>query len=101
VIGSIEGRTSVKYFDYSVDKRNDEKSFCFKCHRVEDKSGMAGMQQNQSNVVVYSVNGFAFNRKYQTFFSYGADGVYVTWNKDTRAKYRSSPAFPSPIVAGD
>lgn len=50
---------------------------------------------------MWSVNGFAFNKKYNTFASYGGDGTYVTWNKDTKSKYRSSEPFPEPIVAAD
>jgi mRNA export factor len=47
------------------------------------------------------VNGFCFNKKYNTFASYGGDGTYCTWNKDTKSKYRSSEVFPEPIVAAD
>lgn len=47
------------------------------------------------------MNGFTFNKKYNTFASYGSDGVITTWNKDKKSKYRSSNAFPSPICAAD
>ena len=50
---------------------------------------------------MWAVNGFCFNKKYNTFASYGGDGTYTTWNKDTKSKYRSSEIFPEPIVAAD
>ena len=50
---------------------------------------------------MYSVNGFAFNKRFNTFVSYGADGHFYTWNKDNKSKYKTSKKFPSPITAGD
>jgi mRNA export factor len=47
------------------------------------------------------VNGFSFNKQHGTFYSYGSDGGYTSWNKDTRAKYRASELFPGAIVAAD
>jgi hypothetical protein len=48
--------------------------FSFKCHRLEnipDKSAK-----------VFALNGFSFNKKYATFYTYGGDGRIVGWNKD-------------------
>ena len=50
---------------------------------------------------VYQVNGFTFNKKYNTYISYGSDGSYVSWNKDTRCRYKVSEVHNFPIVAGD
>jgi hypothetical protein len=40
--------------------------------------------------MVWAVNGFTFNQKYNTFASFGADGTIVTWNKDNKSKLRAS-----------
>lgn len=101
-VGSIEGRCSVKFCDFSQSDRSDGKSFCFKCHRKEDKQN-----GGTSLADVYSVNGFCFNKKHDTFYSYGGNGEWVSWNKDTRAKYKSNAErmianqIAPPIVAGD
>lgn len=92
-IGSIEGRCCVKPYDIKLADKGESKSFCFKCHRSESKA--------DKSAVVNSVNGFAFNKKHGTFYSYGSDGCYVSWNKDTRAKYRASEPFGGGVVAAD
>lgn len=92
-IGSIEGRTSVKSYDFDKADKGDSVSFCFKCHRKEGT--------DKTKAEVNAIHGFAFNKQYNTFFTYGGDGHYVTWNKDSKARYRSSAQFPAPIVAGD
>lgn len=33
--------------------------------------------------------------------TYGADGLYYIWNKDTKSRYKQSKKFPSPITASD
>jgi hypothetical protein len=43
--------------------------------------------------MVWGVNGFTFNQKYNTFASFGADGTIVTWNKDNKSKLRASHDF--------
>lgn len=50
---------------------------------------------------MYPVHGFCFNKKHNTFYSYGGDGTYVSWNKESKAKYRASEPFQGPIVAAD
>jgi hypothetical protein len=67
--------------------------FCFKCHRIENPS--------DKSAKVFAVNGFSFNKKYSTFYSYGGDGKIIGWNKDERAKYRETEPFPGPIVSVD
>lgn len=57
-----------------------DNDFCFKCHRQE--------QGNQGEV--YTVNSIAFNKEYNTFCTVGSDGNYICWNKDTKARYKSS-----------
>lgn len=97
LIGSIEGRCCVRFYDTRLKKTEDTKQFCYKCHQKP-----ANPTNSQSkDQIVSSVNGFCFNEKHGTYYSYGSDGVYVSWNKDTRAKYRTSSTFPSAIVAAD
>jgi mRNA export factor len=69
------------------------KDYNFVCHRKEDT--------NKKVVTVWAINGFAFNTSYGTFCSYGADGIYTTWDKDEKQKLRSSGDFGMPIVAAD
>ena len=92
-IGSIEGRCCVKTYDTQLKDKGETKQFCFKCHRKENAQ--------DKSAVVNSVNGFCFNKKHGTFYSYGGDGTYVSWNKDTKAKYRASEPFPGSVVAAD
>ena len=83
----------MKNYDTKTHDKGASKDFCFKCHRKEDAQ--------TKSATVWAVNGFCFNKKYNTFASYGGDGTYTTWNKDTKSKYRSSEPFPEPIVAAD
>ena len=92
-IGSNEGRCCVKPYIPSLHDKGDGRSFCFKCHRKEDLA--------TKSAIVYPVHGFCFNKKHNTFYSYGGDGTYVSWNKESKAKYRASEPFQGPIVAAD
>ena len=92
-VGSIEGRCGIKNYDTSRTDLNRDADFCFKCHREENK--------NTGRADVYSVNGITFNEQYNTFATYGSDGVIVIWNKDTKSKYRASKKFPRAFTASD
>lgn len=92
-ITSIEGRCGVKYVDLSANKIESGSDFCFKCHRIEDASS--------GQAKVHSVNGLAFNKQFGSFATYGADGCYFFWNKDTRSRLKASKTGPSPVTAGD
>ena len=91
VVGSIEGRCGVKNYDFMKTGLGSDTVFCFKCHRTDF--------QSDKKAEVYPVNGFSFNTEYNTFMSYGGDGTFAIWNKDTKSKYKSSDKLPSPIVA--
>ena len=80
-VGSIEGRLSIEYYDFERRDRGRELDFCFKCHRLEN--------EQLKTAEVYPVNGIAFNKKYNTFCTYGGDGVVTIWNKDVKSKYRT------------
>ena len=92
-VGSIEGRCGIKNYDRQKEDLGKSTEFCFKCHR-EEISG-------NPNANVYSVNGIAFNKQYNTFATFGGDGCITTWNKDFKAKYRASPKYGHPITAAD
>lgn len=48
---------------------------------------------------VFSVNGITFNSMYNTFVTWGGDGSWNIWNKDSKSKYKSSARFPAPMTA--
>ena len=83
----------MKNYDTARTNLNADLDFCFKCHRMDTP--------HEKKAQVFPVNGFTFNQEYNTFASYGGDGVIATWNKDTKSKYRGSKRFPHPIVAGN
>lgn len=85
LVGSIEGRCGVKYFDCTGAQQKTNYDFNFKCHRKEEQVTL--------KATVWAVNGFTFNQKYNTFASYGADGTIVTWNKDNKSKLKASLDF--------
>jgi len=68
-VGSVEGRVGIQYFN---DK---SKNFAFRCHRDTPANREA---------LVFPVNSICFNRKYNTFATAGADGVFNFWDKDTK-----------------
>ncbi len=84
VVGSIEGRCGVVNIDFDKIEQDQESDFCFRCHRIEDKN------RTPQTTDVYTVNNISFNRQYNTLATAGGDGSYVIWNKDTKARYRSS-----------
>ena len=90
-IASIEGRCGIKYVDLKTDRVNQNDDFCFKCHRVEEGT----------LAKLYTVNGISFNKTYGSFATYGSDGAYFIWNKDTKSRLKSVKPGPAPITAGD
>jgi cell cycle arrest protein BUB3 len=83
VTGSIEGRVALEYLPASVTgAETDTLGFGFKCHRSELESGGA---------VAFPVNAIAFNSKYGTFATGGADGTVAVW--DGQAKKRVGKAI--------
>jgi mRNA export factor len=80
-LGSIEGRVAIQY----VDEKQQSKNFAFKCHRVDNN--------------VYAVNGIAFH-PCGKFATYGSDGVYTFWDKDSKQRLKQFTANPQPITSG-
>ena len=89
-VGSIEGRVGVVKVDLNQPEKVDASDFCFKCHRKEESG---------KDPLVYTVNALAFNKAHDTFATAGSDGFWVTWNKDTRSRYKSSGKSGMPITA--
>jgi len=50
---------------------------------------------------VYAVNGVCFNKQFNSFATYGSDGSYFFWNKDTKSRLKSTKAAPWPITSAD
>jgi mRNA export factor len=96
-IGSIEGRCGIKYVNLDTNSTTSADDFCFKSHRVDDDPKSSYAKPSQ----VYSVNGLTFNKKFNTFASYGQDGCYFFWNKDNKSKLKSTKPGPSPVTAAD
>ena len=97
VIGSIEGRCGVKNIDLENNKINTNDDFCFKSHRIEE----FGAFHDQAPIKAFTINGISFNRTFNTFATYGQDGCYFFWNKDTKSKLKSTKAAPWPVTAAD
>ena len=79
-VGSIEGRCGIVNIDLRVPETQDQRDFCFKCHRQEDTAKHDGD--------VYTVNHISFNKQHNTFVTSGSDGSYIIWNKDTKSRYK-------------
>lgn len=47
------------------------------------------------------MNGITFNKQFGTFATYGSDGNYFIWNKDTKSRLRSTKTAPWPITSAD
>ena len=97
IVGSIEGRCGVKNIDLENNKVNTNDDFCFKSHRIEEY----GFLSDQVPIKAFALNGISFNRTFNTFATYGQDGCYFFWDKDTKSKLKSTKAAPWPVTAAD
>jgi len=88
VLGGISGRVSVKF----LESHNHSNSFSFKSHRVTGSS--------REPEKVYSINGISFNPRHKTFATYGSDGTFCFWDKDSRQKTYTSTRQTDSISAG-
>jgi len=82
-VGSIEGRVGIQY----IQKTPNRDSFAFKCHRQD--SG------------VYSVNAIAFQQRFGTFATVGADGVVNFWDKENRQRLKAFAAINRTISCAE
>lgn len=87
VMGSIEGRVAVEYFD--PDATVQANKFAFKCHR--DKAPAE---------TIYPVNAVAFHPKASIFATGGSEGIVNMWDPSRKKRVcqiRPLHASPSPI----
>lgn len=88
-IGSIEGRVHLEWLD---EKRKPECRFAFRCHREDDA-------RSRQTTKAYSVNSISFHPTLGTFVTAGSDGLMHFWDKDSKQRLESTPAFGTPIPA--
>lgn len=105
-VGTIEGRTSVQYFEQECASPRDlilrplpwltvrariaanrKKNFTFRCHRIDNTREC------------YAVNGIKVHPVYGTFVTIGSDGTYNFWDKENRQKLKSSVRINQSISA--
>jgi len=87
VVGSIEGRVAVEYFDPSAEAQ--KKRYAFKCHR----------QKADDIENIHPVNAIAFHQKYQTFATGGSDGFVSTWDGFNKKRLCIYHRYPTTISA--
>ena len=77
--GSTEGRIAIEYFPDT--KPEEASNFSYKWHRItkEDEDG-------SKTSFIYPVNDISFHPKFQTFASWGSDGLITTWDPDARKR---------------
>ena len=94
-VGSIEGRVSINYipnFDkINLDMRESTPNYTFKCHRAEDS------YRNAENV--YTINSISFNKTFDTFATAGSDGLWMTWNYETKSRYKLCNGSGRPVTS--
>lgn len=75
LLGSTEGRVEIQDLEFPHDKK---KTFAFKCHRVQSKTG-------QSRSLVYPVNALTWHPN-GIFATAGSDGAFSFWDKEKKQK---------------
>nr|XP_044997694.1 mRNA export factor-like [Jaculus jaculus] len=88
-LGSIEGKIAFHYLNVPNSVKD---SFTFKCHR-SNRANSSGSQD------IYAVNGMAFHPIHGTLATVGSDGRFNFWDKDGRAKLKTSEPLDQPISA--
>ena len=97
LVGSIEGRVAVQNFEGMVP---NQQSYTFKCHRrtmTKDHKPVTTTDKRASAQAgnydeVHAVNVIKFHPS-GTFVTGGADGVYIFWDKDAKARL-TKPSEP-------
>lgn len=79
-VGSIEGRVMIHTYG------NASKTFAYKCHRDDN--------------CIYAVHAIKFHQA-GTFFTAGADGGVLFWDKDQKQKLKTLQKVGAPIVDAD
>jgi mRNA export factor len=86
-IGSVEGRTTIKFFQ----EVGNSKTFTFKCHR---KKAANGSQDQEA----YSVNSICFHPR-GTFATAGADGSIAFWDYNAKQRLKEHAGLSDGIAA--
>ncbi|KAJ9050349.1 RNA export factor gle2 [Entomophthora muscae] len=82
LLGSLEGRAVLSY----CEPKNIEKTFTFKCHRINDKP--------------YAVNCVNVTPEFpHVVATAGGDGSFSFWNIKTRRQLSTHTGLPGPITA--
>lgn len=76
--GSVEGRIAIEYFPDTIPE--GASNFSYKCHRVSKEV------EGSKTSYIYPVNDISFHPQYQTFASWGSDGMITTWDPDARKR---------------
>eukprot|EP00038_Savillea_parva_P028607 m.66062 g.66062 ORF g.66062 m.66062 type:complete len:387 (+) comp8335_c0_seq2:240-1400(+) len=79
VVGGIEGRCTVGYFDENIAQ---DANFTFKCHRDAKR--------------VFAINSVHFHPHHKTFATASSDGTFAFWDKDAKCKIKA----PTPEARG-
>lgn len=85
VIGSIEGRVAVEYFEQTKENQR----YAFKCHRSQDKT--TGLE------IIYPVNAISFHRSYNTFATGGSDCFVSVWDAKHKKRLVQFHKYPTSI----
>lgn len=83
VVGSIEGRVAIEYFDSAAEIQ--ALKYAFKCHRKDD--------------LAYPVNCIEFNPLFGTFATGGCDGIVSIWDGNKKKRLCSLGPYPTSISA--
>jgi mRNA export factor len=78
VVGGIEGRCAVGYFDPALSAGEN---FAFKCHRDSEHA--------------FAVNSISFHPQHNTFATSGSVGTFVFWDKDTKSRVKAFSRIPA------
>lgn len=91
ILGSIEGKIAMEYFDEDSEVNLINKNYAFKCHREEF----------DNKTVIYPVNSIVSHPNYNIFLSAGGDKLVYAWDNNKRKKLYKSKKYPSSITSLD
>ena len=86
VVGSIEGRVAVEFFDPKPEAQAQK--YAFKCHR----SSANGVD------TTYPVNAIAFHKQFGTFATGGCDGQIYVWDAKNKKRLCQLRKYPTSIA---
>jgi cell cycle arrest protein BUB3 len=97
VVGSVEGRVAVEYFDDEkmIEGADVRKRYAFRCHRRTTCVSEGGDEDLET---VYPVNAIAFAPR-GTFATGGCDGCVNVWDGANRKRLTQFEPYPTSIAA--